>query len=71
VNNEPRPDQARIAEHHGEQPDDPRHPGLVGELNLEPGQIDLSLLARRVSNRTSKGVMGSGLMSRTARFTAV
>src|ERR1700751_6350973 len=45
--NEPRPDQARIAKHHGEQPDDPRHPGLVGELNLEPGQIDLSLLARR------------------------
>src|SRR5271169_6584605 len=43
----PRPDQARIAEHHGEQPDDPRHPGLVGELNLEPGQIDLGLLARR------------------------
>jgi len=47
VNDEPRPDQARIAEHHGEQPDDPRHPGLVGELNLEPGEIDLGLLARR------------------------
>jgi hypothetical protein len=46
-------DEPRIAEHHGEQPDDPRRPGLVGELNLEPGQIDLSLL---VSNRTSSQV---------------
>ena len=52
---EPRPDQARIAEHHGEQPDDPRYPGLVGELNLEPGQIDLSLLARRSRTAPRKG----------------
>ena len=47
VDDEPRPDQARIAEHHREQPDDARHPGLVGELNFEPGEIDLGLLAGR------------------------
>ena len=43
MNNEPRPDQARIAEHHREQPDDARHPALIGELNFEPGEIDLGL----------------------------
>src|ERR1700751_1669225 len=47
MDDKPRPYQAGIAEHHGEQPDDPRYPRLVGELNLEPGEIDLSLLARR------------------------
>jgi hypothetical protein len=46
-------------------------PRLVGELNLEPGQIDLSLLARRGLEPHLKRAMGSGLMSRTARFTAV
>jgi len=71
VNDEPRPDQARIAEHHGEQPDDPSHPGLVGELNLEPSQIDLGLLARRSLEPYLERGDGSGRMSRTARFTAV
>ena len=71
VDDEPRPDQTRIAEHHGEQPDDARHPWLIGELNFEPGEIDLGLLAGWGLERTSKGVMGSGRMSRTARFTAV
>ena len=42
-----RPDQTRIAEHHGEQPDDARHPGVVGELNFELGEVDLGLLAGR------------------------
>ena len=45
VDDEPRPNQTRIAEHHREQPDDARHLGLVGELNFEPGEIDLGLLA--------------------------
>ena len=47
VEDEPRPDQPGVAEHHREQPDDPLHPGLVGERNLEPGEVDLGLLARR------------------------
>jgi hypothetical protein len=45
MDDEPRPDQTRIAEHHGEQPDDPRHHWLIGELNFEPGEIDLGLPA--------------------------
>ena len=52
VNDEPRPDQARIAEHHGEQPDDPRYPGLVGELNLRTGP-DRTGPARPAGSRTA------------------
>ncbi len=47
VHDEARPDQARVAEHHREQPDDARDAGLVGELDLEAGEIDLRLLAGR------------------------
>ena len=47
VDDEPRPDQTRIAQHHGEQPDDTRHAGLVRELDLEPREINLSLLPGR------------------------
>ena len=47
MDDEPRPDQTRMAEHHGEQPDDARHPGVVGELNFESGEVDLGLLAGR------------------------
>src|SRR6516225_11708606 len=47
VEGEPRPDQPGVAEHHREQPDDALDPRLVGELDLEPGEVDLRLLARR------------------------
>ena len=47
VGDEPRPDKTREAEHHGEQPDDAGDTGLVGERELETGEIDLGLLARR------------------------
>ena len=47
VEDEPRPDQAGVAEHHREQPDDALDARLVGELDLEPGEVDLRLLARR------------------------
>ena len=47
VGDEPRPDKTREAEHHGEQPDDAGDTGLVGECELETGEIDLGLLARR------------------------
>ena len=41
------PDQPRVAEHHREQPDDALDARLVGELDLEPGEVDLGLLAGR------------------------
>ena len=47
VHHEPGPDQAAVAEHHGEQPDDPRRGGLVGEHDVEPGEVHLTLLAGR------------------------
>ena len=47
VEDEPRPDQPGVAEHHREQPDDAPDARLVGEFRLEPGEVDLSLLARR------------------------
>src|SRR5262249_50242600 len=47
VHDEAAPDQARVAQHHGEEPDDALHARLVGELDLEAGEIDLGLLARR------------------------
>jgi len=47
VNDKTRPDQARMAEDHREQPDDMRDPGLIGELDLKAGEIDLGLLAGR------------------------
>ena len=37
----------REAEHRREQPDDALDPRLVHELDLEPGKVDLRLLARR------------------------
>ncbi len=44
---EPRPDQPEIAEHHRKQPHDAPDARLVDELELEPGEVDLGLLARR------------------------
>ena len=46
VHHEPCPDQPAVAQHHGEQPHDPRRGRLVGEHHLEPGEVDLALLAR-------------------------
>ena len=42
-----RPDQPGMAEHEGEEPDDPRGAGLVEEAHLEASEIDLRLLAGR------------------------
>ena len=47
MDHEARPDQPRVAEHHGEQPDDPSDARFVGECDLEAGEIDLPLGARR------------------------
>ena len=72
VHDEARPDQPRVAEHHGEQPDDALDAGLVGELDLEAGEIDLGLLAgRRLEAHLEAARPGRAGCSRTARFTAV
>jgi hypothetical protein len=42
-----RPDEARMAEHQGEQPDDAAATGLVCEADLEAGEVDLGLQAGR------------------------
>src|SRR3954469_23182669 len=47
VQDEAGPDQARVAQYQGEQPHNAFDPWLVGELNLEAGQVDLGLLAGR------------------------
>jgi hypothetical protein len=47
VHDEAAPDQARVAQYHGEEPNDAFCSRLIGELNLETGEIDLGLLARR------------------------
>src|SRR3954464_7495045 len=47
VQDEPGPDQARVAQHQGEQPNNAFDPWLIGERNLEAGEVDLGLLAGR------------------------
>jgi hypothetical protein len=41
------PDQSAEAQHHGEQPDDPRRLGLVGEDDVELREVDLRLFTGR------------------------
>jgi DNA invertase Pin-like site-specific DNA recombinase len=62
----PRPDQAGVAEHHREQPDDALDPRLVGELDLETGEVDLRLLSRRrlEARFVSSNPSGSDLATR-------
>lgn len=45
MDDEARPDQAAEAEHQGKQPHDPRGRRLVSEDDMEPGEVDLRLLA--------------------------
>ncbi len=45
VNDEARPHQPGIAEDHREQPDDAPDARLIGELDLQPGEINLRLFA--------------------------
>ena len=47
MHHEARPDEAAVAQHHREQPDDPRRHRFVGEDDVELGEIDLGLLAGR------------------------
>ena len=45
MHHEPGPDQSAVAQHHGEQPHDPRRARLVGEHHLELGEVHLALIA--------------------------
>jgi hypothetical protein len=47
VDDEARPDQTAVTEDHREQPDDALDAGLVGERDVELGEVDLRLLAGR------------------------
>ena len=47
MQDEARPEQAAVAEHQGEQPDDACDARLVGERHLELGEVDLRLVAGR------------------------
>ena len=47
MDDEARPDQPGVTKHHGEEPDDASDAGLVRELNVELGKVDLRLGARR------------------------
>ena len=47
VDDEAPPDQPAVTEHHREEPDDALNPWLVGELDVELGEVDLRLLAGR------------------------
>ena len=55
VQDKPCPDQPAEAEHEREQPDDARDRRLIRELQLELGEIDLCLVARRRLEANLKG----------------
>ena len=63
MQDEASPEQAAVAEHQGEQPDDPDHPRLVGERRLELGEVDLRLVAGR---RLEADFKGGGTGGRSA-----
>ncbi len=65
------PEPAARAEHQREQPDDPRHRRLVGEHDLELGEVDLRLAPGGVSKRTSNGGVAGGRTLRRKSVTAV
>lgn len=71
VDDEARPDQPGMAEHEGEEPDDPRGAGFVEEAHLEAGETDLRLRAGRGLETHLEGPRGSGWISRTACFITV
>ena len=56
MDDEARPDQPGVAQHHREQPDDALDAGFVGELDFETGEVDLRLFAgRRLVARLEAG----------------
>ena len=59
-----REDEARVAQHQAEQPDDPARAGIVGELDDEAGKIDLRLDTRR---RLEPHLIRLGAIFRTDR----
>ena len=65
------PDQPGIAQHHREQPDDAFDAGIVDELDVEAGEVDLRLLAGRRLEANFESRVGAGRRSRTRSLTAL
>jgi hypothetical protein len=57
---EPAPEPTAVPEHHGEQPDDPDHSGLVGELDAELRKVDLTLSPGRGLKTALEGLHPGG-----------
>ena len=60
VDDEAPPDQPAVTEHHREEPDDALNPWLVGELDVELGEVDLRLLAGRPFPRSALRIRRRG-----------
>ena len=71
VQDKSRPDQPAEAEHEREQPDDARDRWLVRELQLELGEVDLRLVARRRLEADLEGRQRAGRRSRSTSVMAV
>ena len=71
VQDEAGPDQAAVAEHQREQPDDARRRRLVGEDDWKWAKSTWACWPGGVSKRTSKEDGGAGRISRRKSVTAV
>ena len=72
VDDEAPPDQPAVTEHHREEPDDALNPWLVGELDVELGEVDLRLLAgRRLEAHFESGGADGAKIARAIAHDAV
>ena len=72
VDDEAAPDQPAVTEHHREEPDDALDPWLVGELDVELGEVDLRLLAgRRLEAHFESGGADGAKVARAIAHDAV
>jgi hypothetical protein len=71
VQDEASPEQAAVAEHQGEQPNDPGHPGSSANATWNWAKSTCAWSPGRVSKRTSKTEAAGGRSSRSVSVTAV